>query len=35
MAGRGAEQNFLDDAWAGVGIDPDLHNAGFEDGSEL
>jgi hypothetical protein len=25
----GAEEDFLDYAGAGVGIDPDLHNAGF------
>jgi hypothetical protein len=31
MPRRGAEQNFLDDAGAGVGIYPDLHNANFDD----
>jgi hypothetical protein len=35
MPRGGAVENLLDDAGAGVGIDPDLHNAGFENGSTL
>jgi hypothetical protein len=33
VPGGGAEQNFLDHARAGVGIDPDLHNAQFARGA--